>query len=149
MSTKIQTEETITLLCVVNRLNITHVNNIKKHLLPLSMQRELHIILDLRYVQFMDCSAINCIISINRIAELHHTLLTLSNLTGNIRLMADILHLSKIMNIETHTNHNATHPILQDLTKETTESHYGHLFRYICHDYTPHLANLLFTETIH
>lgn len=149
MSTKIQTEETITLLCVVNRLNITHVNNIKKYLLPLSTQHELHIILDLRYVQFMDCGTINCIISMNRIAALHHTTLTLSNLTSNIQLIADVLQLSKIMNIETHISHHTASLLPQDLAEETTEPYYCRLFRYIYHDYTPHLANLLFTDTIH
>ncbi len=142
MSIKIQTEKTIVLLCVVKRLNIIHVNNIKKYLLPLSMQHKLHIILDLRYVQFMDCSTINCLISMNRIAGLHHTHLTLSNLTKNIQLIADVLQLSRIMNIETRINHHAACSDLRDLTDETTEPHDGPLFRYIYHDHISPLVNL-------
>lgn len=90
----------IILLCLAPRLNIAQIDNIRKLLFPLITQPNKQIIMDLRRVDFMDCSAVGCIVSLDRIAHLHHSSIVLCNLTPHVKLLADILKLAHILAID-------------------------------------------------
>lgn len=90
----------IILLCMAPRLNIAQVDNIRKSLFPLITQPNKQIIMDLRRVTSMDCSAVGCIVSLDRIARLHHSSIVLCNLTQHVKLLANILKLADIIYID-------------------------------------------------
>lgn len=104
MTTLIQPTQTIILLYTAKRLNIAEVDNIRKSLLPWITLPNKRIIIDLQQVCFMDCCAVSCIIMMDRIAQTHHSVLTLCNLMGSVQLLADTLKLSAIINIEKNMN---------------------------------------------
>lgn len=91
--------QTVVILCVEERLNLAQVMNMQKHFFPLVHQTNKNIILDLRYVQFIDCSAIGCIISLSKVARTNNSTLSLCNLSYNVQLLADIMKLSEIIPI--------------------------------------------------
>lgn len=106
MKMKKQERKTIVVVCVINRLRVAQAPILQKSLFPLITQSGINIILDLRNVHFMDCCTVSCIISMCRIAKAHHSTLTLSNLTGSVRLLADILKLSDVIDIDKREKHN-------------------------------------------
>ena len=115
MKTNIQTGRSIILMCMIDRLNLCQINYIQKLLFPFITQPGQEIRLDLRHVRFMDCCAVGCLIRMNQIAQAHHTLLTLCNLRGNVKLLAETLKLSDIIKTDepiqnkTHQSNPATH----------------------------------------
>lgn len=100
MTTNFESVQEIVLICTAQRLNIAQADNIHKYLYPLITRSHTKIIIDLRHVLFMDCNAVSCIISLNRIAQLHHSTIILCNLTEHVELLAGVLKLSRIINIE-------------------------------------------------
>lgn len=100
MTTNTESAQEIVLICTAQRLNLAQVDNIHKYLYPLITQPHKKIIIDLRRVLFMDCSAVSCIISLNRIAQLHHSSIILCNLTEHVERLAGILKLSQTIDIE-------------------------------------------------
>lgn len=107
MKMKNQDRKTIVVVCVISRLRVAQAPILQKSLFPLITQSGINIILDLRNVHFMDCCTVSCIISMCRIAQAHHSTITLCNLMGSVRLLADILKLSDIIDIDEINKQNA------------------------------------------
>lgn len=103
MQTYNSCKHTVILSCSLNRLNMSQVNNIQKKLLPLITQGHLQVILDLKNVHHVDCCAVSCFIILSRIANLNHSIFILRNLRGNVKLLANVLKLSQVINIDYHT----------------------------------------------
>ncbi len=106
MEMDIQDRQTIVLRCLAKRLNLNQVINIQENLFPFVIIPDIKVILDLQQVHFMDCCAINSLLTMNRIAQANHTLLVLCNLTEHVRLLTDTLKLSHVLCIEHQPNNN-------------------------------------------
>lgn len=106
MKIKNQERKTIVVVCVINRLRVAQAPILQKSLFPLITQSGINIILDLRNVHFIDCCTVSCIITMCRIAQAHHSTITLCNLRGNVKILADILKLSDIIDIDKTNQHN-------------------------------------------
>ena len=105
MGTKTQSKQTLVLLIPVRRLNLARITDMQNRLHSLAIQPDQEIILDLRHVLWMDCSAVGCLISMNQLALTNRSRLVLTNLTGNVQLLADTLNLSEIINIVNTEKH--------------------------------------------
>ncbi len=106
MGTKTQSKQTLVLLIPVRRLNLARITDMQNRLHSLAIQSDQEIILDLRHVLWMDCSAVGCLVAMNRIAQANRSRLVLTNLTENVQLLADTLNLSKIIDITKKKNSN-------------------------------------------
>lgn len=106
MNTNRMSGKTIVLLCVKERLNLAQVPNLQNYFLPLMNQSNHNIIFDLQFVRYMDCHALGYIVSLNQIARKNNNKLILCNLTENVRLLAEIMKLSQIIEIDNTKRHN-------------------------------------------
>ena len=106
MEMDIQYRQTIVLRCLTKRLNLNQVINIQENLFPFVIIPDIKVILDLQQVCFMDCCAINSLLTMNRIAQAKPTLLVLCNLTEHVRLLTDTLKLSHVLCIEHQPSNN-------------------------------------------
>lgn len=114
MKRKLSNKQILTLLYTNKHLNIVHIADLQAQLYPLITQCDKEVVLDLRHVLFMDCCAVGCIISMHRVAQAHHTRLTLSNLKGNVKLLTETLKLSRILNIRKENNQNIQNTLSND-----------------------------------
>lgn len=114
MKRKLSNKQILTLLYANKHLNIVHIADLQAQLYPLITQRNKEVVLDLRHVLFMDCCAVGCIISMHQVAQANHTLLTLSNLKGNVKLLTETLKLSRIINIRKENNPNIHNVLSND-----------------------------------
>ncbi|MDE7374632.1 MAG: STAS domain-containing protein [Odoribacter sp.] len=99
MRTNTRHKQTLVLSFPERRLNLARITELQNRLHPLVTQPDQEIILDLRHVLWIDCSAVGCLVSMNQLALANRSRLVLTNLTGNVQLLADTLNLSEIINI--------------------------------------------------
>ena len=105
MRTKAQHRQTLVLSFPDHRLNLARITELQTRLHPLVTRSNQEIILDLRHILWIDCSAVGCLISMNQLALTNRSRLVLTNLTGNVQLLADTLNLSEIINIVNTEKH--------------------------------------------
>lgn len=99
MRTETQHKQTLVLSFPDHRLNLARITELQTRLHPLVSLPDQEIILDLRHILWMDCSAVGCLVSMNQLALANRSRLILTNLTRNVQLLADTLNLSEIINI--------------------------------------------------
>lgn len=99
MRTETQHKQTLVLSFPDRRLNLARITELQTRLHPLVTQPDQEIILDLRHILWIDCSAVGCLVSMNQLALANRSRLILTNLTKNVQLLADTLNLSEIINI--------------------------------------------------
>lgn len=99
MRTKVLHQQTLVLSFPNRRLNLARITELQTRLHALVTQPDQEIILDLRHILWIDCSAVGCLVSMNQLALANRSRLILTNLTGNVQLLADTLKLSEIINI--------------------------------------------------
>lgn len=83
-----------------NRFNLANATRIQNQLVSYVKKPDTHLVLDLHNIQFMDCKAVNTLLTLTKLAEDNHSTITLCNLSEHVHLLLETLHLSAVLKIE-------------------------------------------------
>lgn len=84
----------------MKRFTLANVETIKSELNPLFSAHGSHLILDLQSIDFIDSSAIGCLISLAKSARCCNGTFQLCNLKENVMEVMELLHLPMILDIK-------------------------------------------------
>ena len=99
MMSEKRSKKVIIVYCLEDRLNISRINCLKKCLLPFTEPSEIHLILDLSRVCFMDCAVVGFLLSLNQQLRNKGSLLSLANLNRFVELLIDTLKIERFIPI--------------------------------------------------
>ena len=99
MTSEKLSKKVIVVYCLEERLNINQINCLKKCLLPFTEQSEIHLILDVSRVCFMDCAMVGFLLTLHRKLQQKGSLLSLANLNRFVELLIDTLKLERFIHI--------------------------------------------------
>lgn len=83
----------------LKRFTLVNVEKVKTELTPILSQENTHLILDFQKIEFIDSSAIGCIISLVKTAQKHGGSVKLANITPNVMDVLELLRLPMILDI--------------------------------------------------
>lgn len=92
-------KKVIVIYCIEKRLNINRIENLKKCLMPFVEQSDIHLILDLSQVCFMDCAMIGFLFTLNQQLRKRNSLLSLAHPNKFVVLLMDALQIEKFIHI--------------------------------------------------
>lgn len=84
----------------LKRFTLAVTEEVKSELKPLLSQSGTRLIFNLQHVEFIDSSAIGCIISLVKTAKSNHSEIKLCNLSREVMDVMELLHLPMILDIE-------------------------------------------------
>lgn len=83
----------------LKRFTLASVEKVKTELTPILAQKHTHLIFDFQKIEFIDSSAIGCIISLVKTAPKHGGTVKLANITPNVMDVLELLRLPMILDI--------------------------------------------------
>lgn len=83
----------------LKRFTLANVEKVKTELTPILAQKHTHLIFDFQKIEFIDSSAIGCIISLVKTAQKHGGTVKLANITPNVMDVLELLRLPMILDI--------------------------------------------------
>ena len=83
----------------LKRFTLANVEKVKTELTPILAQEHTHLIFDFQKIEFIDSSAIGCIISLVKTAKKHGGTVKLANITPNVMDVLELLRLPMILDI--------------------------------------------------
>lgn len=83
----------------LKRFTLANVEKVKTELTPILAQEHTHLIFDFQKIEFIDSSAIGCIISLVKTAKKHGVTVKLANITPNVMDVLELLRLPMILDI--------------------------------------------------
>ena len=84
----------------LKRFTLAITEEVKSELKPLLSKENTRLIFNLEHIEFIDSSAIGCIISLVKTAKSNHSEIKLCNLSKEVMEIINLLHLQMILEIE-------------------------------------------------
>lgn len=92
-------KKVIVIYCLEERLNINRIAHLKKCVIPFTEQSDIHLILDLSRVCFMDCAMIRFLFTLDQLLRKRNSLLSIAHPNRFVELLMDTLKIEKFIHI--------------------------------------------------
>ena len=92
-------KKVIVIYCLEERLNINRIAHLKKCVIPFTEQSDIHLILDLSRVCFMDCAMIRFLFTLNQLLRKRNSSLSIAHPNRFVELLIDTLKIEKFIPI--------------------------------------------------
>ena len=92
-------KKVIVIYCLEERLNINRIAHLKQCVIPFTERSDIHLILDLSRVCFMDCAMIRFLFTLNQLLRKRNSSLSIAHPNRFVELLIDTLKIEKFIPI--------------------------------------------------